>query len=548
MEWFNIRMLGAWLWLFLFGMFIFEETIAHHYAQSMKAWLSTFTKNIVSSIITGTVTTSILQSSTIVSMLMLWFVGAGILSLHQGIGIIIGANLGSTMTPWLISLIGFKIDIAAAIFPLISIGALLIIMGNKYHRLQWVMKLCFSCGLLFLWLDYMKESVEALTHIIDLQSYIHIGLRWYILIGLIITIILQTSTGTSVITITALGSGLISFPMAVGIMIGANLGSAISTCIVAFMSTSGEQRLKKMIALTHVIFNIITATIVIAMRWYIIVFIDYIFPHTTEPILALALFHTVFNMIGVCLLSPLVHIYAPLLERFFPARSHRINLALDHINTTLPEEIIHAYDRDIRLLFHKTINYMHMAFMSTTKRRKEHITIDSITDIYVDIKTIEKKLTSFFAHYDVSPCSDSQKESINNYQRILMDIISAVKHIKDISWHIGIIDHIATQSFADAFREKIERLMNDSESILKSHNTMMISEKLHSMNISVQEDDIHFLDSVQSTIKKSNLAQESDIIVSLLKVNRYVVLASQAMVNGLHILYNQAYNSDRESS
>ncbi len=90
--------------------------------------------------------------------------------------------------------------------------------------------------------------------------------------------------------------------------------------------------------------------------------------------------------------------------------------------------------------------------------------------------------------------------------------------------------------------------MNDSESILKSHNTMMISEKLHSMNISVQEDDIHFLDSVQSTIKKSNLAQESDIIVSLLKVNRYVVLASQAMVNGLHILYNQAYNSDRESS
>ena len=74
-----------------------------------------------------------------------------------------------------------------------------------------------------------------------------------------------------------------------------------------------------------------------------------------------------------------------------------------------------------------------MAFMSTTERRKEHITIDSITDIYVDIKTIEKKLTSFFAHYDVSPCSDSQKESINNYQRILMDIISAVKHIKDIS-------------------------------------------------------------------------------------------------------------------
>lgn len=545
MEGFNIWMLGAWLGLFLFGMLIFEDTLSTHYAQSVKKRFSTFTKNIFSSIVTGTAVTSILQSSTIVSMLMLWFVRAGILSLHQGIGIIIGANLGSTMTPWLISLIGFKIDIGATIFPVISLGCLLMIMGSKYPGLQGLMKICLSCGLLFLWLDYMKESVDALTQVIDLQSYAHIGLWGYILIGLIITVILQTSTSTSVITLTALNSWLISFPMAVGLMIGANLGSALSTCMVAFLSTSGEQRLKRMIALTHVIFNVLTASVIIAIRPYLMEGIEYIFPHRTEPVLALALFHTVFNIIGLCLLSPFVTLYAPRLERRFPMKTHRIHLALEHLNTSVAEEVIAAYDKDMRLLFYKTLSYLHMAFMGKSKKKTEHITADTITELYRDIKMIEKSLTSFSAQYDTSWYNDAQKQIITNYQLILIDIISAVKHIRDVSSHITLIenDGIAMQAFAEILREKIERLIEDSHRILTSHNSFLIEEKIHTLQDSVRDDDIRFLENIQTTIKKSNLDKDSEVLMSLLKVNRYVVLASQSIVHGLGMLHDQEVKS-----
>lgn len=164
-------------------------------------------------------------------MLMLGFIGAGILNLTQGIGIVLGANIGSTMTPWLIALLGFKLDIEALTLPIIAVGGLLLFAGNRYKKVQVLAKFILGFGLLFLGLGYMKESVDVLSSSFSLANS-GIGLFKSIVIGAIMTVVLQTSTGSSMLTLTALSSGIITFDIALGIIIGANFGSAISTFLI----------------------------------------------------------------------------------------------------------------------------------------------------------------------------------------------------------------------------------------------------------------------------------------------------------------------------
>lgn len=158
-------------------MIVFEQTIEEMGKNKLKRILEKNTKTRFKSIMTGIIQTCIFQSSTIVTMMTLGFIGAGVIGLTNALGVVIGANLGTTLTPWIISLLGFKMNIGAVALPIIGIGALSIIIFSGSPRIVSIGKFLVGFGFLFLGLGYMKDSVEVLANTISLAEYTHLSVR-----------------------------------------------------------------------------------------------------------------------------------------------------------------------------------------------------------------------------------------------------------------------------------------------------------------------------------------------------------------------------------
>lgn len=291
LEEFDAWKLLAGLGIFLFGMFQLEEAIRELSGTAFRKLLRLYTNNRVKAILTGTVTTAILQSSSAVTLMVLAFVGAAIINMESAIGITIGANLGTTFTAWIVALLGFKVSIESFSLPLIGVGGVgMIFLANRQKLLQ-LCKLLMGFGFIFLGLDYMKTSVETVAAHVDIGQLPDWGIWVYAIFGLLLTAVMQSSSATIAIVLTALSSQLLSFYQAESMVIGANVGTTVTVLIGSVGGTTAKKR----VALSHLIFNLITGlaafSLINVFTWLIMDF----FAMRHEPVVALALFHTLFN-------------------------------------------------------------------------------------------------------------------------------------------------------------------------------------------------------------------------------------------------------------
>ena len=189
-EQFDIWKFIAGLGLFLFGMFMLEEGIKALSGRAFKKFLRKHTKNKIKAILSGTFITAIVQSSSVVSLMTLAFVGAGVIKLTNAIGIILGSNLGTTMTGWVVATLGFKLDIESFALPCIGIGGLGLIFLARSDRFSNISKLVVGFGFLFLGLNYMKLSISDLAETFDIGMYADYSLIVFAMIGLVLTAII----------------------------------------------------------------------------------------------------------------------------------------------------------------------------------------------------------------------------------------------------------------------------------------------------------------------------------------------------------------------
>ena len=203
----------------------------------------------------------------------------------------------------------------------------------------------------------MKESVEVLAQTVSLDQYAHLSIWGFVLVGLVLTTLIQTSTGATVITLTALNAGLITLDMALGIVIGANMGSALSTTVIGFLASTRAQNNKRQVAFGHFTFNIVMMVLVTLLYDPIKALIFLILKPDTDPTIVLAFFHTFYNLLLALIWTPLLNPLIRFLRYLFPRREHLIGLTLENINTTVPEEIITAITKDAYTFLEKTIHY-----------------------------------------------------------------------------------------------------------------------------------------------------------------------------------------------
>ena len=314
--WLLVQVIGS-LALFLFGMKYMSEALQRFAGQGMRNVLASFTSNRFKSILTGAFVTTVIQSSSATTVMVVSFVNAGILKLRNAIGVIMGANIGTTMTAWIITLFGLKFDISAFAIPVIGAG-FICMMLNKI-KINQVGEFLVGFGILFLGLTFLKNTIsdldlqnsEAVRNIIAScvsDGNAHIGhVLLFLLIGTILTTILQSSSATMALTIVLCSEGVIPLELAVALVLGENIGTTITANIAAAIGNSTAKRAAR----AHFLFNTIGVIWILVVFRLVMPFINFltisiegVSPYVSAAAVpvALSLFHTLFNIMNTSIL------------------------------------------------------------------------------------------------------------------------------------------------------------------------------------------------------------------------------------------------------
>lgn len=241
-----LKLIGS-LGVFLYGMKLMSEALQKVAGSKMRHILSAMTSNRVKGVITGILITAIIQSSSATTVMVVSFVNAGLLSLIESIGVIMGANVGTTVTAWLISILGFKVSMAEISLPMIGL-CLPLLFSKKRYRKSWG-ELVIGFGLLFIGLQFLKDSMPNLNENPEiftfLQEYTDLGYISYflfMLIGTVLTILIQSSSATMALTLVMCANGWISYEIAASMVLGENIGTTVTANIAAVVANTTAKR------------------------------------------------------------------------------------------------------------------------------------------------------------------------------------------------------------------------------------------------------------------------------------------------------------------
>lgn len=357
--------------LFLLGMTMLTNGLKELAGEALKRWLNTFTKGKFTSVLSGMLMTVAVQSSTATTLLTIGFVSAGLLTFVQSIGVIIGANIGSTSTGWIISLIGFKISLQVMALPIIGVGVFMsLIAPNDVKKFGGVLA---GFGLLFLGIDMLQQGMGSAQDLISFDSIPAdsiISIFLLIIIGVVMTIIMQASSAAMAATLTALFAGAIDFDQAAYLVIGQNVG----TTATALFASIGSSVSAKRTAMTHFLFNVITAVIVTIAFPYILQFVKWvtvIIAGTFDETLGLAIFHTFFSLFGALLFIPFIKQFANLLIKIVPERENALTRNLDSSLIVVPSVALDVAFKTLREMMVELTNAQ-LILMDTKKVTVEY--------------------------------------------------------------------------------------------------------------------------------------------------------------------------------
>ncbi|OCL96743.1 Na/Pi cotransporter family protein [Arcobacter porcinus] len=447
----NFTVILSGIAIFIIGMFFMQDGFKQLSGGLLEDLLQKFTKNNFLSVITGFISTSIVQSSTITTLLTISFVGAGLITLVQGIGVIFGANLGSTTTAWIVSSLGIDVKISAYAFPMLVFGVILRFF--KTNSFKGTGNVLLGLGFIFLGIAYMKDGFDVIKDQIDLASYSmdgYPGILLYILIGLVITVVIQSSAATLAIIITALNADSISYINALSLAIGANVGTVLTAVVASLTSTQDAKR----VAGSHIIFNFVTASIITIFIYQFKDFVDFIAPYLgisdTNNGMKLALFHTLYSAFGIVLLFAFIPQIAKFLEKMIPEKTSLASKPkyLSPIVLTNPDASIVAIRKEVINLYENCQKaVLHALSLHTTGLTQENLNQRlnkelSIIDTNLDeiYQTNLKSLYSSIIEYSSfaqEHMFDFQHVKAGEFKRAASLIVEILKDTRDIQKNLN---------------------------------------------------------------------------------------------------------------
>ena len=434
-----LRLLGS-LALFLYGMKIMSEGLQKFAGDSLRKILTAMTTNRITGVLTGMLITALIQSSSATTVMVVSFVNAGLLTLTQSIGVIMGANIGTTVTAWIISALGFKVDISAFALPLLAFGLPLLFSGKSSRKS--IGEFIFGFSFLFMGLEGLKGNAPDLSANPDMlafvQNYTNMGffsILLFLFIGTVLTMVVQASAATMAITLIMCANGWIDYHLGVALVLGENIGTTITANLAALTGNTQARRA----ALAHLMFN------VFGVCWVLVLFYPFTagvswfvtdVMHVSDPAVAvsfkLAAFHTAFNISNTCIMI----CFVPFIEKTVCAmirtkqedEEYRLQYITSGMLSTAELSILQA-QKEIVLFSERTARMFNMVktllyeknedtFLKTYNRIEKY---ENISD------RMEVEIANYLTQVSEGRLSSESKEEI----RVMLRAVSEIESIAD---------------------------------------------------------------------------------------------------------------------
>ncbi|KUG23015.1 sodium-dependent phosphate transporter [hydrocarbon metagenome] len=416
-------------------MFHLENGLKGLAGNSFKKLLQRFTNKRWKGILSGAFVTAILQSSSLVTLLVIAFLGGGMISLQNSLGVVFGANLGTTVTAWIVATVGFKLNITDLSFPFLAIGTLSYLLLDSRPVLKNWGSFLIGFGLLFLGLDFMKTSIENIADQVDLSLYANLGLWVFLFVGLIITVLIQSSSAMIVIVLSALNAELITIHQSVAMIIGANIGTT-STLIIASVNGTAD---KKRLAAANVIFNLVAGTVSFLLLKQLVYFTLHVL-RIEEPLIELVFLNTIINLIGIVLFFPFIPEFARFMNnRFRKSEPSGISLYIKNVDPEVSDIALKALNNEILRVYSLTEQFILDCLLIRKNERNKTTGFKNIfraeknlLEIYNQLKSIEDEITDYYTQIQKFNLSESEADLTASYMIRLRSMIIAAKNIKDV--------------------------------------------------------------------------------------------------------------------
>ena len=555
----NVQTILAGVSILLFGMIMLEEGFKTFTKGPLQNVLKKATDKLYKSITTGAVVTAFIQSSSLVSVITISFISAGLINLSGGIGLIFGANIGTTATAWLVAAFGLKFKISSLALPVLIFG--LIFSFQKKNTYKGIGNVLAGLGFFFLGIHYMKEGFDVFKDYIDLKEFAvsgFLGALIYAGLGVIITTILQSSSATLALILTALAAQQIQYENALALAIGANVGTTITAILGSLTSNVAGKRL----AGAHFIFNVLTGIVALAFIFplakFVRLFAETVGIASDDYTFKLAVFHTIFNVIGVLLLVPFIS----RLERFL------IKVIKDNASTDIarpkylfeaamqfPTSAVESLLKESKDLFKNAIFEIvshalniHRDDIKTDQKIKkiikkstEDMNIDVEELYYKKVKTIYDEIikyaTAIQSKLNLSEKQNQAVSEIKIANRKMVEILNDVREInKNVSRSLSLGNPYLLEEY-NHFRAKVTKVLRVIYLFRTEENADEYGNKLTDLKLEAKDNIRHSNESIDNLIRKDLITAE--MASSLFNDNTNVNDMIRKLITVAELLYGK---------
>ena len=513
-----------------------EHALKEALGFKLKRWIRNSTSTPFKSLLTGASATAVLQSSTVVTLMTLSFVSASLISLTAGIAVIFGSNVGTTVTAWIVATLGFKVKIELFALPLIGLGGFVLILGQSHKKLAATAQAMIGFGLLFFGLDIMKTAIEFVSANVDLSQYTQLHLVVFVGLGFILTAMIQSSSAATAITLSALYSQILSFDQSAAMVIGTNVG----TTITALLGGIGGIPDKKRAAVAHLLFNLFTGLIAYLMLPFLTYFLMTTLNLKDDPIMALALFHTIFNILGVVLLIPFIPLMAKYLEKIFVHDTKQPTKFIHKVDPQSPDTALIALRDEANNLFIKTIKFVLLLanikpndvfnkdgnVKNSISKNTDRIEFDFYKS-YEKIKEIESNTVTFVNILTQQNLNSKQSEYLDILSRSVRESVYAAKILKDIKNNLDDFSDSENQDIVHIYNEIRKNLVYTMLIFVNYMEENWSEEKCLEKFAKAEEKNSHILQETTSLVTKDKTSKT--MVVSLLNANHSVYICMQSL-------------------
>lgn len=548
----DAKLIIAGIAVFLIGMVFMEDGFKLFSGGLMEKVLKKTTSSVPKAIGAGFVATAIVQSSSLLTIIVISFLSAELISLSGAIGVIFGSNIGTTTTAWIVSSFGVKIKIAQFALPMIIFGVVFRFNNSKSY--QGLGTILVGLGFVFLGIAYMKDGFEVLNNGINLASYAmdgYLGVLVYVLIGSIATVLIQSSSATMALIITALATGQIEYFNALELAIGANVGTTVTAMLGSLSSNENGKRL----AIAHLIFNIVTAFVAIVFLYQLASLVTFLSGvvgiSSDDYAMQLALFHTIFNVLGILIVAPFTSSLVKFLESIFITEEN-VDRAkyLDDVVVNVPQaaievirkEVIHLYDNAVEVLSHALSLHRHQYLgCSDMTSVVKHSDKSIHTDINIFYDKNIKKLYGQIIHYATisqTEMNEDQKNKVYELKVSCRDIVESIKSVRELQKNIKIYLNGNNEIMKDEYNFLRKEIAETIDAINKIRNLDDDLDVLSSIELLKQE--VDKLDLIQSgkidELIRNNLIKKK-MATSLINDSSFTYEISKNLIHTASILW-----------